>query len=244
MTDYIMLPRAWLANGVIHDPNLSRLLLYLLGKVNDNGEVKFNTTELTKEFGWSRQQSRTLISKLKNITEATTKSNSTATTLLFDIQTNKQKRQPRQQPPNQPQKTADKHGYERFMDFFNETVANTSIPTITKLTDARKKALLSIFKEYDKETVVQVIRKAVASDFLSREWGKAGFDWIFKKANFIKILEGNYDNKPTSTTRDTAVSRKEQRDRGLSLANTIVSNSDDLLSLYYDTSADTNARKD
>lgn len=91
-------------------------------------------------------------------------------------------------------------GFERFRVWFNNAVAGTPIPQITKLTDARKNALRSIFKEYGKETVEAVIQKVIASDFLTRGWGKVSFDWIFKKANFIKILEGNYDNLPKPIT--------------------------------------------
>lgn len=39
------------------------------------------------------------------------------------------------------------------------------------------------------------------SDFLTGRngcWMNCGFDWIFKQANFIKILEGNYENKEQS----------------------------------------------
>ena len=37
-----------------------------------------------------------------------------------------------------------------------------------------------------------------SSDFLSGRNGafKASFDWLLKQTNFIKILEGNYDNGP------------------------------------------------
>ena len=91
-------------------------------------------------------------------------------------------------------------GFERFREWFNNAVTGTSIPQITKLTDARKNALRSIFKEYGKETVEAVIQKVITSDFLTRGWGKVSFDWIFKKANFIKILEGNYDNLPKPIT--------------------------------------------
>lgn len=125
-------------------------------------------------------------------------------------------------------------GFERFREWFNNAVDSTSIPQITKLTDARKNALRSIFKEYGKETVEAVIQKVIASDFLTREWGKVSFDWIFKKANFIKILEGNYDNiSKQITTTDNAATRKASRDRMLGFANSIVSQSADKLARLY-----------
>ena len=240
MNDFIMLPRSTLTADLWRVTNLSRLLLYLMGKADEKGMVTFNTTQLCKEFGWSRQQSRTLVAKLKAATGITTISTAIAITLAFNNQLYQSKRKPRQQPLVQPLSTPHNNttqhdardGFERFRDYFNSSVANTSIPQIMKLTDSRKSALRSIFKEYGKETVEVVIQKAIASDFLSRDWGKVSFDWIFKKANFLKILEGNYDNKPSSAARDTAASRKEQRDRGRFLAREIVSRSPDLYNLY------------
>lgn len=125
-------------------------------------------------------------------------------------------------------------GFERFRDYFNNAVASTTIPQIAKLTDARKNALRSIFKEYGRETVETVIHKVINSDFLTREWGKVSFDWIFKKSNFIKILEGNYDKRTKPiTTADNATARKESRDRLRSLAAGVLSqNTDKLLNLY------------
>lgn len=125
-------------------------------------------------------------------------------------------------------------GFERFRYYFNNAVAGTTIPQIAKLTDARKNALRSIFKEYGRETVETVIHKVIGSDFLTRGWGKVSFDWIFKKSNFIKILEGNYDNRtrPIAST-DTPAARKASRDRLHRLATGVVSQSaDKLLSLY------------
>lgn len=50
---------------------------------------------------------------------------------------------------------------------------------------------LSFFEEY--------FKKVAASDFLcgrSSSW-KASFDWLFLPTNMPKVLEGNYDNKPS-----------------------------------------------
>ncbi|GJN60490.1 hypothetical protein [Elizabethkingia anophelis] len=68
------------------------------------------------------------------------------------------------------------------------------------LSDQRKQSIRVRLKDYGEEKVKQVINKASKSDFLNglvegRDF-KAGFDWIFKPSNFVKILEGNYDNKP------------------------------------------------
>lgn len=241
MEDYIKLPRSMLTDKLTHDPNLSRLLLYLLKRVDETGKVSIGTNELNREYGWSRQQSRTLVSKLKDVTRATATSTARATTLIFDIQPKKTKHQPREQPRHQPRDEAIRpiaqDGYERFREYFNSAVSGTLIPQIIKLTDRRKTALLAIFKEYGKETVESVMQKVLDSDFLTRKWGKASFDWIFKKANFIKILEGNYDNKPT--VKETYAVRK-QDDRYSALeaaAEAVVQRS-----AAYDNSADVTGR--
>jgi hypothetical protein len=53
-------------------------------------------------------------------------------------------------------------------------------------------------KEHGKDAFTEVLKKSFKSDFLNghndRNW-KASFDWILRPENFIKILEGNYDNE-------------------------------------------------
>lgn len=118
-------------------------------------------------------------------------------------------------------------GYERFREWFNNQVSVTMIPTISKLTDSRKAALKGIFNEYGKEKVELAIRKVLASDFLTMEWGKVSFDWIFKKANFIKILEGNYDNKPDSTQQQSSSRGQHRNPTAYDLAREILGESSD-----------------
>lgn len=118
-------------------------------------------------------------------------------------------------------------GYERFREWFNNQVSVTMIPTISKLTDSRKTALKGIFNEYGKEKVELAIRKVLASDFLTMEWGKVSFDWIFKKANFIKILEGNYDNKPDNTQQQSSSRGQHRNPTAYDLAREILGESSD-----------------
>ena len=66
------------------------------------------------------------------------------------------------------------------------------------MTDARKRAVNARVKDFGPESVDKVISIVAASDFLhgrnKSDWC-ADFDWIFRPANYAKILEGNYDNK-------------------------------------------------
>jgi|GEM_PF-2534575 hypothetical protein len=245
MTDYIRLPRSALTDEFWRNKNFGCLLWYLLSKTDERGVATFTAAEIEMRLGISRQRLRTMLGKIQKSRLATSiqpTSNQQATNIVFDFQRIVSIEQPtsNQHSTNkQPTKTVRKtvqsqDGFERFRDYFNNAVVETSIPQITKLTDARKNALRSIFKEYGKETVEAVIRKVIASDFLAKEWGKVSFDWIFKKSNFIKILEGNYDNrtKPITTT-DNAASRAESRERLRTLATGVVSQSTDkLFDLY------------
>lgn len=75
-----------------------------------------------------------------------------------------------------------------------------SLPKIVKLTDVRKRAIRARLKTYTENDLVTAFDKAEASDFLrkgSGTWNGASFDWIMNPRNIVKILEGNYDNKPT-----------------------------------------------
>ena len=214
MTDYICLPRSALSDELWRNKDYGCLLWFLLSRANEQGIATFTAADIELRLGISRQRLRTMLGKIQKSGLATNKqptSNQQATNITFDFQRIVNNKQPTTnqlptnyqptKPTKTPAKTAQSHdGFERFREWFNNAVTGTSIPQITKLTDARKNALRSIFKEYGKETVEAVIQKVIASDFLTRGWGKVSFDWIFKKANFIKILEGNYDNLPKPIT--------------------------------------------
>jgi len=83
-------------------------------------------------------------------------------------------------------------------DTIIEKYNSTSFPKIQKLTEGRKKHLKARIKEYGVESVLCMIDKAEKSDFLhgenDRKW-KADFDWLINPNNYIKVIEGKYDNK-------------------------------------------------
>lgn len=82
--------------------------------------------------------------------------------------------------------------YQRIVDLYNSTCKSFS--KVMALTDKRKKAIKSMLNRYTESEVLKVFEKAEASDFMkSGSW--CGFDWLMKEANFVKVIEGNYDNK-------------------------------------------------
>lgn len=71
----------------------------------------------------------------------------------------------------------------------------------------RERAVLAIWETYrDMEKIKTVFQKTEKSDFLTgRIPGKswvAGFDWIMRQENFMKIYEGNYDNRESEKRSD------------------------------------------
>jgi hypothetical protein len=74
---------------------------------------------------------------------------------------------------------------------------------IAKLTEQRKGFVNARFGEYGMETIIKVIRMAGESNFLNgkndKAW-KADFEWIVKPENFVKVMEGKYNNKVKETS--------------------------------------------
>lgn len=85
------------------------------------------------------------------------------------------------------------------------------LPRIKLLTADRRQTIrqrwMQVSKELERYTASDIpaglewwrrfFMKVMRSDFLVREWGKVSLDWMLKQKNFIKIVEGNYDNKET-----------------------------------------------
>ena len=73
-----------------------------------------------------------------------------------------------------------------------------SYPRIRSLSDARKKAIKARLKSYSMDDFRTLFQNAEESSFLKGTEGgwKASFDWLIKEANMLKVLEGNYTDKP------------------------------------------------
>ena len=73
-----------------------------------------------------------------------------------------------------------------------------SFPTIRAVSEKRKKAVAKLLKTYSMEDFRKVFENAEASSFLKGTDGgwKASFDWLIKEDNLLKVLEGNYADKP------------------------------------------------
>ena len=77
----------------------------------------------------------------------------------------------------------------------------TSVPAVKniKSSSLRYKMLKARLRDNGLQPVLDAIEKVKHSDFLQGQNGgwQITFDWFVKPNNFIKVLEGNYDNKPS-----------------------------------------------
>lgn len=86
--------------------------------------------------------------------------------------------------------------YQEIVDSYHELCPD--LPKVTKLSDARRKAIRARLRTYSIEDIKKAFELAGKSDFLlgknNRNWS-ATFDWILKDTNMAKILDGNYNNR-------------------------------------------------
>lgn len=87
--------------------------------------------------------------------------------------------------------------YDDIVKSYNEIC--TSLPAVKVLSDKRRDKIRSCYKKVGSiDQFMEVFEKAEASDFLSGRngvWGGCNFDWLINYNNFIKVLEGTYNNK-------------------------------------------------
>ena len=209
-----LMPTSLIAN-LWDKPDALQLLAYILKRADGNGVWEYQPLTTTVELSLP---AKTIIDGLKVLERMQVISKCNSYTYRLDVI---------QQPTITTAIMPDE--YQSFADTFNRKVKGTAIPQIRGLSETRKKAVRSRAKEYGGLTALEdILDKVVASDFLSGRKTDfcASFDWIFKKANFIKILEGNYDNKLTPTTTNRYASEREanrQRvDNGLRAAMDVV----------------------
>ena len=86
--------------------------------------------------------------------------------------------------------------------------------TQLKITEKRKRVINNLLKEYSAEEVLQAMEKVHTSSFLqgnNKTGWQISFDWFINKSNFLKVLEGNYDDKINAETKNNANTNKKFR---------------------------------
>ena len=109
--------------------------------------------------------------------------------------------------------------FSEFVKFFNaEMDANNAvIPRLRKIEGKRRNHILARNREFGKSAVKEMVQKAARSDFLNgknaRGW-IASFSWMILPNNFLKVIEGNYDNKPKAKEYGTSGKERQNQRRG------------------------------
>ncbi|QFQ12232.1 hypothetical protein C7Y71_003900 [Pseudoprevotella muciniphila] len=88
---------------------------------------------------------------------------------------------------------------EKFRIYFNAIQArHHRAYTIQAISGPRYDKLCLIARQFGKPIICQVLEKAAKSDFINdkNKFGRhLGFDWLLYRDNFVKVLEGYYDNQ-------------------------------------------------
>lgn len=83
---------------------------------------------------------------------------------------------------------------------FQALAEELKLPCPTKLNDRRRRAIAARLREHGPDAVQLALNKIRGSPFLRGEKGRDGWcakiDWVFGPENFLKIIEGNYDERP------------------------------------------------
>jgi hypothetical protein len=83
-----------------------------------------------------------------------------------------------------------------IFDEWNLVAEAIGRPKVRDRSPSRVQLVKARIAQYELSDFVAVFGKVRASDFLSGKtdrWQGVTFDWVMKRANFVKILEGNYD---------------------------------------------------
>lgn len=89
--------------------------------------------------------------------------------------------------------------YSEIADTFNETCGGF-LPKVERVSKQRKQKIKSLYNEYGLQKIYDVFDAVARSDFLSGRSGawRCSFDWLLNQTNFLKVLEGNYENNKGS----------------------------------------------
>lgn len=103
--------------------------------------------------------------------------------------------------------------HEEIINMYNSICI--SFNPVKRITDKRKGSMNARYRENknDIEVFRTVFNKVQNSTFLKGGWntgGKADFDWILRPTNFVKVLEGKYDDKDIPHSKNKNISKLEQ----------------------------------
>lgn len=106
---------------------------------------------------------------------------------------------------------------ERFIDVFNETMARTNavIPSVVLLSSVAERQLRYLMQRYPMTKLETMVEKAAASTFLNgggRRAFRADIEWLTREQNFIKVINGKYDDIPVHRRWRDPIAERQTRE--------------------------------
>ena len=112
------------------------------------------------------------------------------------LEKEKEKEKEKDISPNGDCASSDALAPSHIFDEWNLVAEAIGRPKVRDRSPSRIQLVKARIAQYELSDFVSVFGKVRASDFLSGKtdrWQGVTFDWVMKRANFVKILEGNYD---------------------------------------------------
>lgn len=104
--------------------------------------------------------------------------------------------------------------HEQAMAAWNEMAARAGLKQITSMNEVRRAAIKQRLGKQGMPLWWAALERIEASAFLTGATGwRASFDFVVKRANFLKITEGNYDDQPAGPGRARVPARGGSRTR-------------------------------
>ena len=96
-----------------------------------------------------------------------------------------------------------------ILDIYNEIC--TSLPRANDVTDQRAECVNALLEKHSKEDIRAVFTRAESSSFLTGKKTdfQANFNWLINEENYVKVSEGNYDDKHENRERIEAGRRAQ-----------------------------------
>lgn len=87
--------------------------------------------------------------------------------------------------------------YKKVTDWYNNTVKPIGLPTIMTMNNKRITLFNKIITEYGRNSLIKAFEMVKRSSYLRGDTNrqiKMSFDWLFTEDNYVKVLEGKYDD--------------------------------------------------
>lgn len=223
--DYIKINRSLLEWGWYKDKNTSRLFIHMLLKANwkdgfslgieiKRGSFVSSLAKLSEETNLSVREIRTAIKHLESTGEVTSKKynkfsvftvNNYCSYQSSDTQSDKQVTTIEEGKKGRKKEYIDtnvsikQHSIQSIIDAWNQ-LEPYGIKMIYRINPGSKRytSLIALLEQFGEEKVIQAVDKVKQSDFLQGKTDarfSLNFDWFINPNNFVKVLEGKYDER-------------------------------------------------